>query len=1291
MKSKLKRKNATTVNAKKKSKWSNSNNSFLSQLQTLRDFTKGCGSDIQYSESDLSNCLRQCGYNVQMAAEHLITGQYKINADETAKNSRTIDIKRLSEIKTAPAVSHNANNHQTKRTITPDTGKKSMASSLKTNEAAAEGITNFQSKYKSANNYIKTLSVTNNTSKCTPKRNNDSRSDATRMLLCHRWICGISTTRRGCIRYNEAIAIHASSTRIHTTASANSSASTKIPKGADIVRFKGDRIEGTLENQLSSFLAPLLRGMDRNNQQQLPLIQIQCKGLMEDPRLDIGMEVPLELNVYITRPHDFFALFQDDSGGTSSGASEFWNVKKTETSIFAKAAFDLLQWAHYSSLPKFDSNQTGAGAENGTAGVAKSAVGAESNDASSEEPDADSHAIAEEGNTPEWAQNLYSNSAKNVTTSNLIPEESDPLMLQKKGIQLRAYQRQALSWMIHREEEANAKGNQEFQKQLELLSELASSEQGRGESGSGSEVEMDIKDGVQCEVGPVLVSDDIASKSKSLDGAQDPVVHPLWQRRFLWEKKDKNGTCDSGDEDDTPVGTVYSFYVNELLKTASMSAPNPPRECCGGILADSMGLGKTVMLLSLIAKDKEQRYQMSKAEEDPGVQEIIDLGDAGDTKGDDAENDNTVEGEKPCTTLATNGIIAGPKTTLVVAPLSLLAQWEEEIQSKSSLSCLAYYGDRVKKISKSTMASVDVLITTYGTLQSEYFSIPDANSNSSLNITVSLFSTVFRRVILDEAHFIKNPKTNVSKACCNIIAERRWCVTGTPFSNSLQDIFGLLKFLKHEPWCVDAFWKKAIKPGKPTENEADAQSGKTEEDKMATSLARVRRVLKPLLLRRTKDTLAEDGKPILTLPPVESKVIAVILSEEERYFYNVLLSKSQNVFDGFIKAGTASKSWFAIFALLQRLRQSCDHLALTAKSRMDEDLMDHKQNNGIKQNSPSGSEHKSGNNKFLKDLLDSFNQKSDDSSPSQSYSQKVVESLTQCIQTNGTLDEECAICLEVPSTDNLAVTPCSHVFCKHCLLDSLNRKKSVSDNGECPICSLEVAASDVIFTQSDEREDNSANENRLTSVEAGNPFDARKILESALKGKPSSKILSIIQELDGIWKEDPGSKVLIFSQYLGMFDFLKKELDKQGTASLRLDGKMALKERQRVLKKFNSKQCMEPPERDEKKLGKGLVLLASMKACGVGLNLTAASSVFIVDPWWNHALESQCINRIHRIGQTAPLVKVRKFIVADSVEEKIVKMQQRKKGMASEVLSDKMSGARPSNPTLDDLKSIFGR
>ncbi len=681
------------------------------------------------------------------------------------------------------------------------------------------------------------------------------------------------------------------------------------------------------------------------------------------------------------------------------------------------------------------------------------------------------------------------------------------------------------------------------------------------------------------------------------------------------------------------------------------------------------------MLISLIAKDKEECYHLLRSKN------VLEASEGNVINIEDDGND-----ARKMLSASQNNKADVPKTTLVVAPLSLLAQWEDEIQSKSSLTCLAYYGDQSKKKSGSTLCNFDVVVTTYGTLQSEYFSRKSAISANNGDATVSsiaaLFSTSFRRVILDEAHFIKNPKTNVSKACCEIKAERRWCVTGTPFSNSLQDIFGLLKFLKHEPWCAEGFWKRAIKVGKPAEISGEQSTGEKNEDKLATSLERVRRLLRPLLLRRTKDTLAEDGKPILTLPPIDFKVITVELSEEERYFYNVLLSKSQSVFDGFIKAGTASKSWFAIFALLQRLRQSCDHLALTVKSRVDEDLMDNEDNGSSQQEQISATKsEKSGSDKFLKDLLDSV--ESDSSSPTQLYSQKVVESLTQCIQANGTLDEECAICLEIPSTDNLAVTPCSHVFCKPCLLGALNMKNSNAKNSECPICSLEVSESDIIFSQNEEGS-NFVNQTGQTTTKATNVTnDARDILKAALKGKPSSKILAIIQELDLIWKENPGGKVLVFSQYLGMFDLLKKKLDDQGIVSLRLDGKMTLKERQKVIKRFNSTSVGNAE--------RGLVLLASMKACGVGMNLTAASSVLIVDPWWNHSLESQCINRIHRIGQTAPLVKVRKFIVADSVEEKIVKMQERKKGMASEVLSDKMSGSRSSNPTLDDLKSIFGR
>merc|ERR1711935_1127290 len=103
----------------------------------------------------------------------------------------------------------------------------------------------------------------------------------------------------------------------------------------------------------------------------------------------------------------------------------------------------------------------------------------------------------------------------------------------------------------------------------------------------------------------------------------------------------------------------------------------------------------------------------------------------------------------------------------------------------------------------------------------------------------------------------------------------------------------------------------------------------------------------------------------------------------------------------------------------------------------------------------------------------------------------------------------------------------------------------------------------------------------------------------------------------------------------------------------------------------------------------GSVLLISMKAGGVGLNLVAARSVFIVDPWWNAAVEDQCVDRIHRIGQNAKMIYVRKFYVADSIEERILELQKRKKGVARAVLCDNDAtgadglGGRPS---IDDFK-----
>ncbi len=224
-----------------------------------------------------------------------------------------------------------------------------------------------------------------------------------------------------------------------------------------------------------------------------------------------------------------------------------------------------------------------------------------------------------------------------------------------------------------------------------------------------------------------------------------------------------------------------------------------------------------------------------------------------------------------------------------------------------------------------------------GTIQSEY------RNRDKKKSKFSILDLDFHRVILDESHLIKNPSTAVSKACCSVKARNRWCVTGTPIVNSLHDVFGLLKFLKHEPWCESAFWKNAISKAITVTNSNDAREFnnysntdvKAEQNNgMKVALDRVRRLLNPLLLRRTKDTVGSDGKSILSLPPIEKKIINVEFTDSERCFYDALLDKSQSAFEGYIAAGTASKSWFAIFSLLQRLRQACDHLSLTVKSQL---------------------------------------------------------------------------------------------------------------------------------------------------------------------------------------------------------------------------------------------------------------------------------------------------------------------------------------------------------------------
>jgi DNA repair protein RAD5 len=133
--------------------------------------------------------------------------------------------------------------------------------------------------------------------------------------------------------------------------------------------------------------------------------------------------------------------------------------------------------------------------------------------------------------------------------------------------------------------------------------------------------------------------------------------------------------------------------------------------------------------------------------------------------------------------------------------------------------------------------------TTDGSLQSEIQWYLKKKKNDEDAPMPSLLGHSWKRLILDEAHCIKNNATYAAKACGMIESERRWCVSGTIIQNSIDDVFSLLKFLRHEPWCEHSFWKAAI--------------GRV--DDLGTQLDRVKRLLAPIMIRRTKETLGADG------------------------------------------------------------------------------------------------------------------------------------------------------------------------------------------------------------------------------------------------------------------------------------------------------------------------------------------------------------------------------------------------------------------------------------------------
>ena len=150
-------------------------------------------------------------------------------------------------------------------------------------------------------------------------------------------------------------------------------------------------------------------------------------------------------------------------------------------------------------------------------------------------------------------------------------------------------------------------------------------------------------------------------------------------------------------------------------------------------------------------------------------------------------------------------------------------------------------------------------------------------------------------------------------------------------------------------------------------------------------------------------------------------------------------------------------------------------------------------------------------------------------------------------------------------------------------------------------------------------------------------------------------------------------KVLVFSQFLGMLALIRKKLEEDTISYVYFDGSSTSKEREAAIQTFqNDHECR--------------VFLISLKAGGIGLNLTAADYVYIVDPWWNPAVEQQAIDRTHRIGQTKNIFAYR-LICKDTLEEKMLQLQEHKRALAADLVSD--DTAMMKRLTKDDIAFLF--
>ena len=742
----------------------------------------------------------------------------------------------------------------------------------------------------------------------------------------------------------------------------------------------------------------------------------------------------------------------------------------------------------------------------------------------------------------------------------------------------------------------------------------------------------------------------------------------------------------------TPDAMTYPLMEHQKLGLAWMKSMEEGSNK-GGILADDMGLGKTIQALALM---------VSRRSTDPRR-----------------------------------------KTTLIVAPVALMKQWEREIQQKlkpgreNCLTCYILHGSN-RQTTWEHLKTFDVVLTTFGTLANEvkrkegidmakrgnpnWRAMTKGDQLPLLGDECKWF-----RVIIDEAQCIKNKNTKAALGAASLQSLTRFCMSGTPMMNNVGELYSLIHFLRIKPYnTADNFNRDFTKPLKNAYEPAKDRA-----------MQKLQALLKAILLRRTKKSKI-DGKPILTLPERTTESQHAVFSEDEQAFYRALESQTQLQFNKYLKAGTVGRNYSNVLVLLLRLRQACCHPHL---------IKDHGMSSGVTDVS-------------MADMLKLAHELAPD----------VVSRIKEQGGMNNQCALECPVCMDMAENATIFI-PCGHSTCSECFARISDPSQAIAGGDaaegrnvdiKCPNCRGKVVPSKIIDHNAfkkvhmpeesnsdasdpqasiettdesdsdsedesddsddlddseslkdfvvdddddlnDERESDNAESNETAMKGYGKgktPFEKaaklgkkkkskkgkekakekplRKTLAELKKESRSStkarkaylkrltrewvtsgKIEKVLEILQATQDRNEGEKTIIFSQFTSLLDLLEVPIYRKEWGYKRYDGSMSSNARNEAVIEFSDKPACK-------------IMLVSLKAGNSGLNLVAASQVIIFDPFWNPYIEEQAIDRAHRIGQMRP-VQVHRILVPQTVEDRILALQEKKRALIEGALDEKAS------------------